>query len=138
MSENHILLVEDNPDDLLLTKHAFKKCKTPNTSYTIETAQDGEKAINYLQSNTLPQLILLDLKLPKKDGFQVLKYIRSHGRTQTIPVIILSSSTEEKDITKAYTLGANSYIHKPINMDYFYSVIQNICYYWLKLNEHPT
>jgi CheY-like chemotaxis protein len=98
---------------------------------------DGAKAVKYLDKNILPEFVLLDLKLPVMDGFEVLKYIRSNDHTKLIPVIILTSSNEEGDIKKAYRLGANSYIRKPINFKKFHDLTQIIGRYWLELNENP-
>lgn len=134
---DQILLVEDNPDDVKLTQRAFKNhIQEHETSFLI--AKDGKEAIEYLKKKVLPQIILLDLKLPIVDGFEVLNFIRSHEPTKFIPVIILTSSTEKSDMMKAYKLGANSYIQKPINYKTFLHVVKLISLYWLKLNKYPN
>ena len=143
MKEGIILLVEDNPDDIELTLRSLKKHSIVND---VVVARDGEEALNYLfpedvhaESNIkgLPVLILLDLKLPKINGFEVLKKIRADRRTKLIPVVILTSSKEEKDLYNGYDLGVNSYIRKPIDFDEFSNVIKQIGLYWLLLNESP-
>jgi two-component system response regulator len=143
-SERIILLVEDNPDDELLTMMAFRDNKITNS---IVVARDGEEALNYLFSKeknkdgdtrSLPQLILLDLKLPKVDGLEVLQQIRSTSETMLLPVVILTSSREEMDIIKSYQLGANSYIRKPVDFEQFSEAIKQLGLYWLVLNELPA
>lgn len=140
-TEKIILLVEDNPDDELLTLMAFKENNIVNK---VEVARDGAEALAYLFGNgieeaddlkTLPQVILLDLKLPKVDGLQVLQQIRSHPRTRLLPVVILTSSKEEVDIVKSYQLGANSYVRKPVDFEQFSEAIKQLGMYWLSLNE---
>lgn len=135
ISLEKILLVEDNPDDIKLTQRAFNKCNLFEDSCELVVVKDGAEAIEYLNTSVLPKLILLDLKLPKMNGFEVLDYIRSNERTKLIPVIILTSSREEKDVKKAYRLGANSYIRKPVNFNRFYELTQEIGNYWLNINE---
>lgn len=136
-----ILLVEDNPDDELLTLMAFRENNILNE---IIVAHDGEEALQILfgkdrkshsVSNVLPQIILLDLKLPKVDGLEVLHEIRTHSATKLLPVIILTSSTEETDILKSYQEGANSYIRKPVDFEQFTKAIKLLGLYWLVLNE---
>lgn len=136
-----ILLVEDNPDDELLTLMAFKENNIVNE---VVVARDGAEALEYLfgdetdnpqESKRLPQIILLDLKLPKVDGLQVLQQIRSHPRTRLLPVIILTSSKEEVDIVKSYQFGANSYVRKPVDFEQFSEAIKQLGMYWLALNE---
>ena len=136
-----ILLVEDNPDDELLTLLAFKENNIVNE---VVVARDGAEALDYLfgdetdntqESKRLPHIILLDLKLPKVDGLQVLQQIRSHPRTRLLPVIILTSSKEEVDIVKSYQLGANSYVRKPVDFEQFSEAIKQLGMYWLALNE---
>ena len=133
-----ILLVEDNPDDVELTLRVFKKHNLVNK---IIVARDGEEALNILfkvsKENHKPDLILLDLKLPKVDGLEVLRKVKSHSKTQLIPVIILTSSKEESDLVKSYSLGVNSYIRKPVNFEKFTEVVMQIGLYWVLLNELP-
>ncbi len=142
-NERSILLVEDNPDDELLTLMAFRENNIMNN---IVIARDGEEALDYLfgkgmysdrDVNILPQLILLDLKLPKVDGLEVLQQIRSTAGTMYLPVVVLTSSREEMDIIKSYQLGANSYIRKPVDFEQFSDAIKQLGLYWLVLNELP-
>lgn len=139
-----ILLVEDNPADVELTLHSLKKHHFANR---IVIARDGAEALDYLFGtgkyqgrNALahPNLILLDLKLPKLSGLEVLKQLKSHEDLRTIPVVVLTSSKEEPDIREAYRLGANSYIVKPVDFDQFTKVVTDIGLYWLILNEPPV
>lgn len=136
MDSRPILLVEDNPDDVLLTQRAFRKMGIPNE---IVAVNDGVAAIEALQSapfdKSLPALVLLDLKLPKVDGIEVLRKIREAGRTRIVRVVVLTSSREEKDILRCAELGANSYIRKPIDFDEFLRAVQKISDYWLTLDE---
>nr|NQU93428.1 response regulator [Bacteroidota bacterium] len=131
-----ILLVEDNPVDIDLTLRAFKK---RNLTNPILVARDGEEALNYIEKwdagEQVPLVILLDLKLPKIDGLDVLKAIKSHPEYNTIPVVVLTSSSDNNDIENAYKLGANSYIIKPVNFDKFVDVASQIELYWNVLNE---
>jgi len=135
-----ILLVEDNPDDELLTLHALGKGKVKNEVIVV---RDGQEALDYLhfQANYAsrppgyPQVVLLDLKLPKIDGLEVLKRVRAHPSTKTLPIVILTSSREERDLMAGYAGGANSYIVKPVDMDQFLQAIQQLQLYWLVLNE---
>lgn len=131
------MLVEDNPDDVKLTKRAFKKYIEKH-EYSFQIAEDGEQAIQYLKNKPAPRFILLDLKLPLLDGFEVMKFIRSYEPTKLVPVIVLTSSTEKSDLIRIYTLGANSYIQKPVDYQSFLDVVQIISSYWIKLNENPT
>lgn len=139
--ENYILLVEDNPDDVELTILAFKK---NNFANEIKVVEDGEEAINFLLGKNgegiskfgFPELILLDLKLPKVDGHEVLKEIKSDKKTKRIPVVILTSSQEEEDIIKGYDLGANSYVRKPVDYKDFVDVVNNLGVYWLAINKN--
>ena len=143
MREKEILLVEDNEDDVLLTKRALNQAKIMNK---IVVAKDGVEAIEYLFGNPTktsnetklcPTLILLDLKLPKIDGLEVLKQIRNDPRTCTCPVVILTASQEEQDIIAGYKLGANSYIRKPVDFSQFVEAVRQLGLYWLVLNEPP-
>lgn len=130
-----ILLVEDNPVDLDLTLRAFKTC---NPSPEIQIARDGEEALEYIsrweKGESLPAVILLDLKLPKVDGLEVLEKIKSHPEYRMIPIVILTSSADSSDIRTAYQFGANSYIVKPVDFDKFISVALSIEAYWKELN----
>lgn len=143
MSQKTVLLVEDNPDDELLTLRAFKKNNILND---IHVTRDGAEALDYLfcRGNSsdkdpavLPQMILLDLKLPKVDGLEVLRQIRSNEKTKLIPVVILTSSKEEKDLINGYKLGANSYVRKPVTFEEFSEAIKQLGLYWMILNEIP-
>lgn len=128
-----ILLVEDNPDDELLTLRAFKRS---NISNPIWIARDGAEAIQVLsEADSLPGLILLDVKLPKMDGLEVLKHIRAQERMQLLPVVMLTSSSEEQDIIESYHLGANSYVRKPVDFDQFIDAVSQVGLYWLLVNE---
>ena len=139
MKKNHILLVEDNPDDELLAMRALKKNNILNE---VKVARDGAEALEYLESlsadEALPELILLDLQLPKVSGLEVLKAIRENPRTQLLPVVILTSSDEEKDLVSSYQLGANSYIRKPVDFSQFVEAVQQLGIYWLVLNLTPS
>ncbi len=133
--EKYIFLVEDNPDDEELTIMALKKGNIRNE---VKVARDGVEATDFLfAAESLPQVVLLDLKLPKKKGLEVLKEIRENDKTKTLPVVILTSSKEETDLIKSYNLGANSYICKPVNMEQFTMAVQQLGLYWLVLNELP-
>lgn len=135
MRERVILLVEDNPDDEALTLRALKKNNIMNP---VEVARDGLQALDYLlndEQRPLPQVVLLDLKLPKLDGLEVLKRVRQSGRARFVPVVILTSSREEQDVVTGYQLGANSYIRKPVDFDQFSAAIRELGLYWLVLNE---
>ncbi len=143
MSTKTILLVEDNPSDIDLTKRALSKGHILNE---LIVAEDGQEALDYLFGTgmyatrdlaMLPTLVLLDLKLPKVDGLEVLVRIRSDSRTKRLPVVILTSSREEQDIATSYDLGANSYIRKPVDFLQFAEAIKNLGLYWLVLNEPP-
>ncbi len=136
-----ILLIEDNPDDEALTARALKK---NNIANEIIVARDGEEALNYLfgtgafagrDTSQLPQVVLLDLKLPKIDGLEVLKQIRLNPLTQLLPVVVLTSSNEEQDIVTSYSLGANSYVRKPVDFAQFLEAARHLGLYWLVLNE---
>ncbi len=143
MEEKIILLVEDNPDDVELTLRAFKKNNILNR---VIIAKDGAEALDYLlgtgtyagrELKDLPVVILLDLKLPKIDGLEVLKRIRQDNRTKLIPVVILTSSTEPKDVTNGYSLGANGYVRKPVEFGQFVDAMRHLGLYWLLWNEAP-
>lgn len=131
-----ILLVEDNPDDEALTLRALKKNNILND---VVVARDGVEAIDYLTtgpgSKALPQVVLLDLKLPKVDGLEVLRRIRSTEWTRRLPVVVLTSSREEKDLVESYNLGANSYVRKPVDFGQFLEAVKHLGLYWLVLNE---
>jgi two-component system, response regulator len=141
--DNVILLVEDNADDEALTRRSFKKNNILNE---VVVAHDGVEALDYLfgtgayagrELTNLPQVILLDLKLPKVDGLEVLRRIRAEERTRLLPVVILTSSNEEQDLIKGYALGANSYVRKPVDFDQFNEAVKALGLYWLVLNEAP-
>jgi len=143
MSRKVILLVEDNPDDEVLTIRALKKNNIQNE---VVVAHDGAEALDYLfgsgpyagrDVSVLPQLILLDLKLPKIDGLEVLRRLRANERTRLLPVVILTSSKEDQDRLNGYTLGANSYIRKPVDFNQFVEAVRQLGLYWLVLNEPP-
>lgn len=138
-----ILLVEDNPNDVELTLHAFKR---HNLSNRIQVVRDGAEALDFLfctgsyadrRLEDSPKLILLDLKLPKVDGLEVLQQIKSDPRTRALPVVILTSSSEERDIVESYRLGVNSYITKPVDFDQFIEAARQLGMYWLLLNQLP-
>jgi len=138
-----ILLVEDNPNDLELMLHALKKNKIANR---IHVASDGEEALNFIfceneyadrDISSVPKLILLDLKLPKVDGIEVLRRIKSDCHTKRIPVVMLTTSREESDIVESYELGVNSYIVKPVDFDQFTEAVRQVGLYWLLLNQPP-
>ena len=138
-----ILLVEDNPDDRDLTLLAFKEANVLNQ---VVICADGEEALEFLfatgahagrDTRVTPQIVLLDLKLPKVDGLEVLKRIRADERTKLIPVVVLTSSREQKDVVESYRLGANSYVRKPVDFSLFIEVSRQLGQYWLVLNEAP-
>ncbi|HWA82650.1 MAG TPA: response regulator [Fimbriimonadaceae bacterium] len=131
-----ILLVEDNADDEQLTLRAMRQSDVPNI---IRVARDGAEAIDALfgsgAGSRLPDLVLLDLKLPKVSGLEVLQRIRSEEKTRTLPIVILTSSDEERDIIESYNLGANSYIRKPVDFDEFIDAVRQLGLYWLSMNR---
>jgi len=132
-----ILLVEDNPDDAGLTIRALKK---HNLSNHLLHLQDGEEALNFLfakELSQLPKLILLDLKMPKVDGIEVLRKVKSDPEKKIIPVVVLTSSKEERDIIESYKLGVNAYIVKPVDFDKFVQAVSEIGFFWLLLNQPP-
>jgi CheY-like chemotaxis protein len=140
-NEKVILLVEDNPKDEALTLRALKR---GNIANEVVVARDGAEAVDYLFSpgpdgrlNSLPQLVLLDLKLPKLDGHEVLRRIRADERTRLLPVVILTTSVEDRDRLNGYRLGANSYIRKPVDFREFADAVVQLGLYWLVLNEAP-
>ena len=139
-----ILLVEDNPNDVELTLHAFKKNKLSNR---IHVVRDGEEALEFIfctgafaQRNIeeSPKVILLDLKLPKVNGIEVLRRLKGDSRTRMIPVVVLTSSREDQDIVESYQLGVNSYIVKPVNFEQFTEAARQLGLYWLLLNQPPA
>lgn len=141
MNNKTILLVEDNPDDEILTLRALEKNNIRNE---VAVVRDGAEALDYLfargthasrMDRALPVVILLDLKLPKIDGFEVLKLIRSAERTRLIPVVILTTSNEDCDRLRGYSLGANSFVRKPVEFDQFIEAVRQLGLYWLLLNE---
>lgn len=143
MSAGTILLVEDNPDDEMLALRALKKAETLNT---VVVVRDGEEALEYIfgtgkfggrDPEETPQVIFLDIKLPKVSGLEVLKSIRSDQRTSLIPIVLLTSSDEERDMLDGYKLGANSYIHKPVDFDQFIDQVKILGRYWLGINKTP-
>ncbi|MEE9424106.1 MAG: response regulator [Methylococcales bacterium] len=143
MQQKTVLLVEDNPDDEVLTLRALKK---HNLANDITVARDGQEALDYLFAqgefserdiNQLPQLILLDLKLPKIDGLGVLEQLRANPVTKSVPVVVLTSSNEEQDILKSYNLGVNSYVRKPVDFEQFMEAAKQLGLFWLVLNEVP-
>lgn len=143
MQRKTLLLVEDNPDDVDLTLRALRKHNVVNE---FVVARDGQEALDYLfcegeyagrENNGLPQVILLDLKLPRVDGLQVLERLRAEPRTRHVPVVVLTSSSEEQDVIRSYDLGANSYVRKPVDFAQFLEAARQLGLYWLVLNEVP-
>jgi two-component system response regulator len=143
MENKVVLLVEDNPDDVELTLRAFRK---NNIGNKVVVAKDGLEALDYLfgtglytgrDVKDLPVVVLLDLKLPKIDGLEVLRNIRQNEFTRLLPVVILTSSAEQKDVIDGYSLGANSYVRKPVNFEQFVEAIKHLGLYWLLWNEPP-
>jgi len=144
MTNDHvILLVEDNPDDEALTLRALQKNKITNE---VVVARDGVQALDYVfgtgayagrDTSVAPQIILLDLKLPKIDGLEVLRRLRGDSRTKLTPVVILTSSNEERDLLAGYDFGANSYVRKPVDFDQFAEAVRYLGLYWLVLNQPP-
>jgi DNA-binding response OmpR family regulator len=131
-----ILLVEDDPDHEVLTIRALKKSNVANQ---VQVARDGEEAISLLFGDNAikPQVVLLDLKLPKIDGLEVLRRIRENETTRMLPVVVLTSSDEERDVVRSYQIGVNSYIRKPVNFNDFAEATRQLGLYWLVLNECP-
>lgn len=143
MNTKVILLAEDNPDDVQLTLRALKKSKILNE---VIVAQDGVEALDYLfgtgkyagrDTKILPQVVLLDLKMPKMDGLEVLQRVRSDTRTKLLPVVVLTTSSEDRDRVESYKLGANSYVRKPVDFNQFAEAVNQLGLYWLVLNETP-
>lgn len=143
MTNKIIFLIEDNPDDEALTLRALRK---NNISNEVVVARDGAEALDYLfgrgahegrDTSVVPQLVLLDLKLPKIDGLEVLRAIRGDERTRRLPVVILTSSKQERDLLDGYELGANSYVCKPVDFTAFAEAVRQLGIYWLVLNESP-
>lgn len=138
-----ILLVEDDPNDVVLTLRAFRRARVANE---ILVARDGVEALDYLfpvgahagrDASIMPDVVLLDLKLPRIDGFEVLRRVRGDTRTRRLPVVILTSSREGKDLASTYDLGANSFVRKPVDFDEFLGAARQLGLYWLVLNEVP-
>ena len=138
-----ILLVEDNPDDEAQTLRAFRKNNIRND---VVVARDGVEALDYLFARgrhagrnvaNLPRVMLLDLKLPKVDGIEVLRQVRGDPRTRLLPIVVLTSSKEERDLSECYRLGCNSYVRKPVNFDQFIEAARQLELYWLLINEPP-
>jgi CheY-like chemotaxis protein len=138
-----ILLVEDNPADEALTLRALRKSNVMNP---IAVARDGVEALDYLfargahagrDPTAMPQVVLLDLKLPKVDGLEVLRELRAHEATRLLPVVVLTSSVEEQDLLRSYSLGANSYVRKPVDFVHFIEAVRQLGLYWLILNQTP-
>jgi len=143
-SEVDILLVEDSPDDVELTLHALRRERLANKIFVV---RDGEEALDFLFCSGIyadrsfdhpPWLVLLDLKLPRVNGLEVLKRTKGDERTKHIPVVVLTSSKEERDVVKSYNLGVNSYIQKPVDFDQFRETVKNVGMYWLVTNQHPV
>jgi two-component system response regulator len=143
MNEKTILLVEDNPDDERLTLRAFKKSNILND---VVVARDGVEALDYLfatgahagrDANSLPQVMLLDLNLPRLGGLDVIKRVRADERTKLLPIVVLTSSKQDEDIVRSYTLGANSFVRKPVEFDEFAQAVKTLGLFWLILNEVP-
>jgi two-component system response regulator len=143
MAEKFMLLVEDNPDDEILTLHALQENKILNK---VVVARDGAEALDYLfgtgthvgrDLSEMPTVILLDLKLPKIDGLEVLRRLRADDRTRLLPVVILTTSHEDQDLVTSYSLGANSYVHKPVDMNQFIMAVRQLGLFWLLVNSPP-
>jgi CheY-like chemotaxis protein len=142
-AELTILLAEDNPDDVALMRRAMRKA---NLASPLQVVDDGEKAIDYLAGNgvyadrktyPLPALFMLDLKMPRKSGLEVLAWLHAQPLLQRLPVVVLTSSAQNTDVDTAYDLGANSYLVKPVSFDGLLDIVRTLCPYWLGLNEKP-
>jgi two-component system response regulator len=140
-SKNYVLLAEDNPNDIELTKLAFQRNNILNDIHVVE---DGEQALNFffeeneiIENHGFPSLVLLDIKMPKISGLEVLEKLRNHDKTKTLPVVILTSSKEQEDVIQSYESGANSYIRKPVDFKSFVDAVKQLGLYWLMLNEPP-
>jgi len=143
LDELEILLVEDNPTDAELTMRALKR---KNLANRLVWVKDGEEALNFIYAKAqfqdrdpedLPRLILLDLRMPKVDGLEVLKEIKASERTRKIPVVVLTSSQQDKDLVESYKLGVNSYVSKPVEFDEFIEAVSTLGLYWMLINKHP-
>src|ERR1041384_5333356 len=141
--EVEILLVEDNPDDMELAMIAFQR---NNLADKVSVVRDGEEALDFVfcrgaysdrRFDSPPKLVLLDLKLPKVDGLDVLREVKADRRTRSVPIVVMTSSTQQKDMVEAYQLGVNSYIQKPVNFDEFKKLIKDLADYWLGVNQFP-
>jgi two-component system, response regulator len=143
-AETDILLVEDSPDDAELALHALRREHLANNIFVV---RDGEEALDFLfcrgpfaerSFEQPPKLVLLDLKLPKVDGIEVLKQLKDDPRTRAIPVVVLTSSKEERDLVRSYDLGANSYIQKPVDFEQFRETVKTLGLYWMVINQRPV
>ncbi len=143
MPEMSILLVEDNPDDEILI---LRELRRQNVANRITVVRDGAEALDYFfctgsyadrDPNDTPTLVILDLKLPKVDGLEVLRRIRADERTKVVPVVVMTSSDQERDVAESYSRGANSYVRKPVNFDQFREAVRQLHLYWLLINEPP-
>ena len=144
MEDKYVLLVEDNPDDVALTKRAFKKCMAQNK---LVVTADGAQTLDFLfcrgqygdrNPQHHPSLVLLDLKLPFIGGLEILRQIRNNEQTCCLPVVVLTSSVEENDLSESYRLGANNYYRKPVNYDEFVDLVRQLCSYWLDGTRFPS
>jgi len=138
-----VLLIEDSPDDVTIFRHTFKKA---GLTMGLRVVSDGAEALEFVSctgryagrtASSRPKIIVLDLKLPKVDGLEVLRRLKSEPRTRTIPIVVFSSSQEERDLVASYKLGVNSYVVKPMDFDQFTRSIRRLCEYWLELNHTP-